>query len=73
MENPHYIGKLENLEGIGNVKGEVPERKIIPHGCTDNLPSLVLKEYIMQEPGKDFPLMHELVDIDMLLPIILVI
>lgn len=67
MKNPHYIGKIEDLASVGNVSGELPQRKVIPLSCSDGLPGLVLKEYVMEERGKVAPTRGDIVDVDMLI------
>ena len=67
MKKPKYIGNIEDLDSLGNVSGELPQRKIIPYRCSDDLPGLVLKEYIMEEIGKVAPTKGDIVDVYMLL------
>ncbi len=67
MRNQKYIGKLEDLASLGNVSGDLPQRKVVPYGCSDGLPELVLKEYTMKERGKVAPTKGDLVDVHMLI------
>ncbi|MBI4983204.1 hypothetical protein HZC32_00985 [Candidatus Woesearchaeota archaeon] len=67
MERPHYIGKIEDLDSLGNVSGDLPQRKVVPYRCSDGLSGLVLKEYTMEEKGKVAPTRGDIVDVHMLL------
>ena len=58
--------KVRDFADLGNVSGELPKRKIVPHGCV-NLQGLILKQYTMKETGKVAPTEKDLTDISRLL------
>lgn len=58
MRNVKFNNKIENLASLGNVLGDLPQRRVIPMGPSNSLTGLILKEYILQENGK-FPQIKE--------------